>query len=109
LPLHSVSRFTTGNPFACAAPLAKTLVPSASEIEADPAVDAGGKTPSLALEWLLDDAETSFSAATQAEQKQEAIKQAEHYGKRLCIADPIRSRYWQYRLTTLKKSADLAL
>jgi protein farnesyltransferase/geranylgeranyltransferase type-1 subunit alpha len=100
----SVSRFIKGNPYECAVGLAKTLIPSASEVEADPALDAGGKTPSLALEWLLDDAEATAMKADQPEQRQEAIDQVGHYVKRLCIADPIRSRYWRYRLLSLNKS-----
>lgn len=69
------------------------------EVERDAALDAGGKTPSLALEWLLDDAQAVEKQAKTEEEKQISIKKVKDYVKRLCIADPIRSRYWNYRLT----------
>ncbi|UZJ52877.1 hypothetical protein CBS101457_002197 [Exobasidium rhododendri] len=90
------------NPFSCAAQMAKTLVPSVEEAKRDPAVDAGGKTPFLALEWLLDDAQECSLRAT-GEQREEWMKIAEAYVSRLCIADPIRRKYWQYRLLNLRK------
>lgn len=92
------------NPFACATSLAQTLVPSAQEVEKDAALDAGGKTPSLALEWLLDDAEAVAKQARVEEEKQHSFQKVENLVKRLCIADPIRSRYWQYRLAVLTSS-----
>lgn len=83
--------------------MAKALVPSAEEVAGNAAVDAGGKTPALALEWLLDEAQAASEATGDKVQCQSSVKQAEGYIDRLCIADPIRKKYWQYRLVNLRK------
>lgn len=105
LPLSVVQLQEAGNVFACAVAMAKVLVPTAEEASSNPAVDAGGNTPSLALEWLLDDAQAETEAKRSDADRQEAIKQAEAYVNRLCIADPIRKRYWQYRLMVIRKAS----
>ena len=82
-------------------------MPSMETAVSDPAVDAGGKTPSLALEWLLDEAEAvTEDVDANPATRNEAAKTAKGLVDRLCIADPIRRRYWQYRLLILKKKAD---
>lgn len=94
-------------PFACALNLAQSLVPSNEEAKVNPAVDAGGKTPSLALEWLMDNAESiATSEANDSAQRKEALCQAAIYIDRLCIADPIRRRYWQFRLVMLNRKSE---
>jgi protein farnesyltransferase/geranylgeranyltransferase type-1 subunit alpha len=84
--------------------MAKALVPSTEEVKADAAIDAGGKTPSLALEWLLDHTEAVAAMATSSVEREDFVKRAEEYVYRLCIADPIRRKYWQYRLLGIRKA-----
>lgn len=90
------------NSFACAVQMAKALVPSKEEAKFNSAIDAGGKTPSLALEWLLDYTQSAIEQ-DKGKERLDLIEQAEEYVKRLCVADPIRRRYWQYRLLRIRK------
>lgn len=93
------------NPYSVASDLALSLLPTPEEVSQDPSVDAPPRSPPLALEWLLDDVEAKLVSEEEEANKKELDKQAESIVARLIVADVIRRRYWQYRLTMIRRKA----
>ena len=73
----------------------KTLVSSQVEAEKDASVDIMGRGSVGALEWWLD---------CIAQQQQGGVEEAEKLVKRLIMADPVRKRFYAYRLKTIRRS-----
>lgn len=76
----------------------KTLVSSSVEADRDASVDIMARSSVGALEWWLD-------TLSERKQGQEAgVEEAEKLVKRLIIADPVRKRFYSYRLKTIRRS-----
>ncbi|KDN52916.1 protein prenylyltransferase [Tilletiaria anomala UBC 951] len=58
--------------------------------------EARGQDVPLALEWLLDSAELELTTCGPTRSRR-LIAEAEEIIKRIKIADPMRTRYWEYR------------
>ncbi|KAJ1029853.1 hypothetical protein NDA13_003092 [Ustilago tritici] len=76
----------------------KTLVSSQVEAEKDAIVDIMGRESVGALEWWLD------CIAQQQQEQQGGVEEAEKLVKRLIMADPVRKRFYAYRLKTIRRS-----
>ena len=74
----------------------KTLVSTPVEAQHDASVDTMGRSAVGALEWWLD------CLAQQG--GEERLKEAEALVGRLTVADPVRRRFWAYRLKCLRRS-----
>lgn len=75
----------------------KTLVSTNVEAEKDPSVDVMGRSPVGALEWWLDCIAEEKQAAV-------AVEEAETLVKRLIVADPVRKRFYAYRLKSIRRN-----
>ncbi|KAN0064800.1 CAAX geranylgeranyltransferase alpha subunit [Thecaphora frezii] len=101
--IHLASPLPT--PLSGSLSFAKSLISTPLEAERDPTVDQYGRSPPQAIEWCLDCVEERLERAQNLEDKQEAVVEAEKLVTRLCTADPIRKRYWGYRLQSVRNKA----
>ncbi|SJX61569.1 related to Protein farnesyltransferase alpha subunit [Sporisorium reilianum f. sp. reilianum] len=79
---------------------AQTLVSSQDEAQRDASVDAAGKGCVGALEWWFD----CVAERVRAEDRQAALNEAEVLVGRLSVADPVRRRFYAYRLKSLRRT-----
>ncbi|SPO37535.1 related to Protein farnesyltransferase alpha subunit [Pseudozyma flocculosa] len=91
---------------------AKSLISTPFEAQRDPTVDQFGRSPPQAIEWCLDCIEERLQAgraaggaAVDAGERERAVDEAEKLVTRLCTADPMRKRYWGYRLQSIRRTA----
>lgn len=81
----------------------KTLVSSEQEAKRDASVDAMGRACVGALEWWFDCLVEQTEHADQT-QNERLLQQAELLVQRLCVADSVRTRFWAYRLKSLRRT-----
>lgn len=82
---------------------AKTTVSSNEEAKRDASVDTAGKAAVGALEWWFDCVAERVGGEGAGE-REEGLKEAEVLVGRLSVADPVRRRFYAYRLKSLRRT-----
>lgn len=98
-----IPQLGTSAPYSALLEFSLALLPTSAEVSQNKSVDSNGRSPIGALEFCLDAAEKRIK---NGEKENDGLrKEVREWIERLKVADPMRKRYWTYRLKEIEKMA----